>query len=180
MKKYLSYLITLVVAFILYYMMLPPINLHSASFYFFIILVLIIFMFNYSLFSPRTNHQEIMELLFNKKRVRTINGPSDKVYKVCVEEFDIKPSVSFVLPSFVIEILTFSGDELFARLNLSPAFNCTIDEFCAMFCRDGSPFTNAYSAPNSGMLSFWIDSLTCGTCFITSSCPFLSKYLKRL
>ena len=84
MKKYLSYLITLVATFILYYMMLPPINLHSASFYFFIILVLIIFMFNYSLFSPRNRQQEIMELLFNKKRVRTINGPSDKIYKVSV------------------------------------------------------------------------------------------------
>ena len=84
MKKYMSYLITLIMAFILYYIFLPPINLHSASFYFFIIALLIIFMFNYSLFSARDNKREIMELLFNKRKVRTIRGTSDKVYKVCV------------------------------------------------------------------------------------------------
>lgn len=84
MKKYLSYLITIVIAFILYYLLLPPINLHSASFYFYIIIVLVIFMLNYSLFSITNNSNEIMELLFNKRKIKTIGGVSDKVYKICL------------------------------------------------------------------------------------------------
>ena len=84
MKKYLSYLITIVIAFILYYLLLPPINLHSAGFYFYIIIVLVIFMLNYSLFSITNNSNEIMELLFNKRKIKTIGGVSDKVYKICL------------------------------------------------------------------------------------------------
>ena len=84
MKKYLSYLITIVIAFILYYLLLPPINLHSAGFYFYIIIVLVIFMLNYSLFSITNNSNEIMELLFNKRKIKTIGGVFDKVYKICL------------------------------------------------------------------------------------------------
>ena len=84
MKKYLSFLITLVVAFILYYLLLPPINLHSSSFYFYVILVLVVFMFNYSLFTANEKRQEIIELLFNKKKIKTFGGSNDKIYIICI------------------------------------------------------------------------------------------------
>ena len=80
MKKYLSYIITIIIAFILYYFMLPPINLHSFSFYFYIIIVLVIFMIINGIIN---SEREMMELLFNKRKVVKLNN-SYKIYKICI------------------------------------------------------------------------------------------------
>ncbi len=100
MKKYLSYIITAIIALILYYLLLPPINLHSASFYFYIIIVLLVFMFNYSIFSISYNNREVMELLFNKRRVRTIGGLNSKVYKTCIFIIAIIIAGTFIVNFF--------------------------------------------------------------------------------
>ena len=84
MKKYLSCLITLLIAFILYYLLLPPISIHSASFYFFIIIILIVFMVIHGAINASDNTIEMMELLFNKKRIKTIKGHTSKVYTICI------------------------------------------------------------------------------------------------
>ena len=80
MKKYLSFIITIIIAFILYYFMLPPINLHSFSFYFYIIIVLVIFMIINGIIN---SEREMMELLFNKRKVVKLNN-SYKIYKICI------------------------------------------------------------------------------------------------
>ncbi len=80
MKKYLSYILTLIVAFILFYFMLPPINLHSFSFYFYIILVLVAFMIINGILNTE---REFVELIFNKRRVKSIKN-SYHAYAVCL------------------------------------------------------------------------------------------------
>ncbi len=80
MKKYLSYIITIIIGFILYYLLLPPINLHSASFYFFVIILLVVFMFSYSIFNAS---KTTIDLLFGRIKIKSVKS-NDKVYGICI------------------------------------------------------------------------------------------------
>ena len=76
MRKFLSILITLIVGFILYYFMLPAINLHNPAFYVYLVMVIIIFLFNYALFNTTA---DVIELINTRRRkVRVIKN--NKVY----------------------------------------------------------------------------------------------------
>ena len=48
------------VGFILFYFMLPAINLHNPSFLVYLVMVIIIFMFNYTIFNSRKDVIEIL------------------------------------------------------------------------------------------------------------------------
>ena len=80
MKKIIGYLVMLLVAFLLYYFMLPAINLHNPTFYVYLYIVLMLFLCTYTLLNSRN---DVVEVLFNSKKVRTIRGRNG-IYKVII------------------------------------------------------------------------------------------------
>ncbi len=101
MKKFLSVLVTLLVSFILYYFMLPAINLHNPLFYIFLVMVIAIFLFNYLLFNTRDNVVEIIQ----SKNKRAKIASSSKIYVYTIF------GVAFIV--IVIFIVNFFSSPLF-------------------------------------------------------------------
>lgn len=76
-NKIIKIIITLIFTFILYYFMLPPINIHSFSFWIFILIIIMFFLF-ISMFSIPI---EQLEIIINKRKINKINT---KLYRVLI------------------------------------------------------------------------------------------------
>ena len=75
MKKIISIIITLLIGFLLYYFMLPAINLHNPALYVFLVMLTMIFLFSYTIFNTTS---DVVEIINKRKKVRVLK--SGKIY----------------------------------------------------------------------------------------------------